>query len=260
MTMDLALANQLFIIGGATSGFGKAVAEALLNEEANIIAVARTEEKLHALQSAHPYKVEIVCGDITQSETIKNLLALVGDRQIHGALINAGGPPAMTVMETTLADWDNAYQSVLRWKVALVQGLIPSMKNYQYGRLLFIESASVKQPVENLVLSNSLRLAVVGFVKTLSQEIAHEGITLNVLAPGYHATAAMNRLFKKKTEADKITMEEAMLHFINQTDVGFLGAAEDFASLAAWLLSPHSRYLTGQTISVDGGMIKGVMG
>lgn len=258
--MNLEINNQLFIVGGATSGFGKAVAEALLNEGAAIIAVARTEEKLHSLQTKHPYKVEILAGDITQSDTIKKLKELIGDRQIHGALINAGGPPAMTVMETKLEDWDNAYTNVMRWKIELTQSLIPSMIKNKYGRLLYVESASVKQPMENLVLSNSMRLAVVGFVKTLSQEIAHEGITLNVLAPGYHATSAMDRLFKKKSEQTGITIDDAMLQYVSQTRVGFLGAAEDFASLAVWLLSPHSRYLTGQTISVDGGVIKGTMG
>jgi 3-oxoacyl-[acyl-carrier protein] reductase len=258
--MNLDIKEQLFIVGGATAGFGKAVAEALLNEGAQIIAIARTEDKLHNLQKSYPYKVEIVAGDITQSETIQRLLSLIKDRQIHGVLVNAGGPPAMTVMETKLEDWDNAYKNVLRWKVELTQALIPGMIKHKYGRILFIESASVKQPMENLVLSNSLRLAAVGFVKTLSQEIAQEGITLNVLAPGYHATAAMDRLFKKKSEQTGITMEEAMLQYISQTRVGFLGAAEDFASLAVWLLSPHSRYLTGQTISVDGGVIKGTMG
>lgn len=258
--MNLEINNQLFIVGGATSGFGKAVAEALLNEGANIIAVARTEEKLHVLQTTHPYKVEIVSGDLTQSDTIKKLKEVIGGRQIHGALINAGGPPAMTVMETKLEDWDNAYKNIMRWKIELTQSLIPSMVENKYGRLLYIESASVKQPMENLVLSNSMRLAVVGFVKTLSQEIAHEGITLNVLAPGYHATSAMHRLFKKKSEQTGITIDDAMLQYISQTRVGFLGAAEDFASLAVWLLSPHSRYLTGQTISVDGGFIKGTMG
>lgn len=258
--MNLEINNRLFIVGGATSGFGKAVAEGLLKEGANIIAVARTADKLHALQKTHPYKVEIIAGDITQSETIKRLVALIGDRQIHGALINAGGPPAMTVMETKLEDWDNAYKNVMRWKIELTQALIPAMINNKYGRLLYIESASVKQPMENLVLSNSMRLAVVGFVKTLSQEIAHEGITLNVLAPGYHATSAMERLFKKKSEQTGMSIDDAMLQYISQTRVGFLGAAEDFASLAVWLLSPHSRYLTGQTISVDGGVIKGTMG
>lgn len=255
--MNVGIQGQLFIVGGATSGFGKAVAEALLAEGANIVAVARTEEKLRDLQQAHPYKVECIVGDITQPETLQQLQTLVGSKRVHGILVNAGGPPAMTAMESRLEDWDAAYQSVLRWKVALVQAFVSGMIEHQYGRFVFVESASVKQPMENLVLSNAMRLAVVGYVKTLSQEIAHEGVTLNVLAPGYHATAAMDRLFKKKSDKEKMSIEDAMLQYVSETPMGFLGAAEDFASLALWLFSPHSRYLTGQTISVDGGILKG---
>lgn len=258
--MDLQLNNQLFIVGGATSGFGKAVAEALLQEGARIIAVARSADKLQELQKTYPLQVEIVCGNITQTTTLDALFQCIGNRRIEGALINAGGPPAMKALETSLTDWDEAYHSVLRWKVDLTLRLIPLMAAHNYGRIVYIESASVKQPMENLVLSNALRLAVVGFVKTISQEVAHQGITLNILAPGYHATSAMDRLFRKKSEQSGSTMEEAMLQYISQTPVGFLGAAEDFAGLALWLLSAQSRYLTGQTISVDGGVVRGTMG
>lgn len=258
--MDLQLKNQLFVVGGATSGFGKAVAEALINEGANIIAVARGSEKLEALKKTAEKKVEIIGGDITESATIQKLLETIGNRQLHGVLINAGGPPAKTVLETTLEDWDAAYKSILRWKVELTQKLVPAMIKANYGRFVYIESASVKQPMENLVLSNSLRVAVVGMVKTLSQEIAQHGITLNVLAPGFHATPAMDRLFKKKSEQAGISEAAAKELYIRQTKTGALGEADDFASLAVWLLSPASKYITGQTITVDGGVVKGVFG
>lgn len=255
--MNLQLQDQHFIVGGATSGFGKAVAEALLAEGANVIAIARTEEKLQELQQSHPYKVEIFVGDITNPGAVQALKKQLGNKRVDGMLVNAGGPPAMTALEAGLQDWDKAYEQVLRWKIDMVQTFLPGMMEHKYGRIVFVESASVKQPMENLVLSNAMRLAVVGYAKTLSQEVAHEGVTLNIMAPGYHATSAMERLFKKKSEQTGISIDDAMLQYVSQTRVGFLGAAEDFASLALWLLSPHSRYLTGQTISVDGGVIKG---
>ena len=111
-----------------------------------------------------------------------------------------------------------------------------------------------------MVLSNSLRLAVVGFVKTLSQEIARSGITLNVLAPGSHDTGAIERVYKKKAEQTGVSLEEARRQGLLQIPVGALGQAEDFAALATWLLSPASRYVTGQTISIDGGAVKGIFG
>ena len=258
--MDLGIKNQLFVVGGATSGFGKAIAVSLINEGASIIAIARNRDKLNELKAAAPSQVEIVEGDITQDEIINKIIATIGKRQLHGVLVNAGGPPAKTVMETTLEDWDNAYKNILRWKVNITQQLVPKMKEHQYGRIVYIESSSVKQPLENLVLSNSMRLAVVGFAKTLSQEIAKTGITLNVMGPGSHDTPAIERLYNKKAEQTGMSAADAREQGIQQIPVGRLGRADDFASLATWLLSPASGYITGQTITVDGGMVKAVFG
>ena len=258
--MDLQIKNHLFLVGGASSGLGKAIALALTKEGANIIAVARSTEKLNALRQTAPEQIEIISGDISTSDTIRKIITQIGTRVLSGATINSGGPPAMSAMDTTLEDWDQAYASVFRWKVALTHALVKKMIPENYGRLVYIESVSVKQPVENLVLSNSMRLAVVGFVKTLSQEIAHHGITLNILGPGYHATQRLENLFIKNSELKGVPVEEVRATFESQVPIGKLGTAEDFASLALWLLSPVSRYITGQTISVDGGLVQGAFG
>lgn len=257
--MDLRIKDQLFIVCGASSGFGKAIALALVQEGANLIAVARREEKLNELQSAAPGQVETLAGDITDPDVQSLLKELVGSRQLHGILINAGGPPAKTVLETTLEDWDRAYQTILRWKLAITQLFVPDMMAHHYGRLLFIESSSVKQPLENLVLSNSFRVAVVGMVKTLSQEIAKTGVTLNILGPGSHNTPAIDRIYTKKSEQTGLSFDEVKTNAINQIPVGRLGEAADFAGLAVWLLSPSSGYLTGQTITVDGGQVRSML-
>ena len=258
--MELAIKKQLFIVGGATSGFGAAIAEALLKEGAEVIAIARREERLKELENKFPGQVSPVCADITQPESVEKIKSAAGSRQVHGVVLNAGGPPAMGALEAGLEDWDTAYKTVVRWKIDLVSKLLPAMIRDQYGRLLFIESSSVKQPIENLVLSNAMRLAVVGYAKTLSQEVARKGISINVLAPGSHATPAINRLIQKKTVQMGISPEEARKQHMDQTGVGFFGEAADLAGLALWLLSPQSRFITGQTISVDGGTIKGIMG
>jgi len=258
--MNLQIKQQLFIVGGATSGFGKAIAETLIAEGANIIAIARGEEKLLALKASAGTQVEILSGDLSKPEVLQALISLVGARQVHGILVNAGGPPAKTVMETTLEDWDNAYQTLLRWKVALTQAFVPGMVKAGYGRIVYIESHTVKQPLENLVLSNSLRVAVVAMVKTLSTEIAKSGVTLNIMGPGSHNTPAIDRLYNKKSEQTGIPFEEVKKSAIQNIPVGVLGEANDFASLAVWLLSPVSRFITGQTITIDGGAVKGIMG
>lgn len=259
LSMNLQLKEQLFIVGGATSGFGKAIAEALIAEGAHIIAVARGEDRLHLLQQSAHGQIETLAGDLADDSVLDLLKEMVGPRALHGIVMNAGGPPAKTVMETTLEDWDNAYRTILRWKVSVTKTFVPKMMGQGYGRLLFIESASVKQPLENLVLSNSLRVAVVGMVKTLSQEIAKSGVTLNILGPGSHNTPAIDRIYHKKSEQTGLSFDEIKEKAIAQIPVGFLGEAADFASLALWLLSPMSRYITGQTITVDGGSVKGML-
>jgi len=255
--MDLQVKDQFFIVGGASSGLGKAVALRLLEEGANVLGVARGAEGLQAIASAFPGQFQFVAADITTPAALEEIVKRVGERQVHGVLVNGGGPPAKMIMETTPEDWDDAYQKLLRWKVPFVQALIPAMKNAGYGRILFLESQSVKQPIENLVLSNSLRMAVVGFAKTLSKEMAGTGITANVIGPGSHDTAAIERLYKKKSEQTGLSVAEVREAAIRNIPAGALGQAEDFAQLAAWLLSPGSRYVTGQVYLVDGGSTAG---
>jgi 3-oxoacyl-[acyl-carrier protein] reductase len=258
--MDLKIQNQWFIVGGATSGFGKATAERLLEEGACVLATARTEAKLLEFQSKYPGKVKILSGDLSKPETLHKLKETFDLSIFSGAFVNAGGPPAMRFMETTLANWDEAYNLLVRWKVALTQLLIPFFEANAYGKLVFVESVSVKQPIENLVLSNSMRMAVVGFVKTLSQECSGKNICMNVLAPGYHDTPAVQRVFKKNAELNGISLEQAKENMIKHVPAGSIGNPDDFASLATWLLSPLSNYVTGQTITVDGGSVRGTFG
>lgn len=257
--MDLKLYKRQFLVTGGTSGFGGAVSRALAQEGAKVIVVARNLEKLNDLQNQYPDQIKTFQGDITESKTIDKAISEIDKNIFDGALINSGGPPAKAFLETTLNDWDNSYQDLMRWKIEITQKLLPVFRKKSYGRIVYIESISTKQPVENLVLSNSIRLGVVGFVKTLSQEIAGSGINLNILAPGYHDTAALKRIFKKKAEVEGITEEEARKQFEQKTPMG-LGNPDDMATLALWLLSPRSRYVTGQTISHDGSVMKGIFG
>ncbi len=249
-----------YIVCGASSGFGHAVAKSLLNEGFSVIAVARSEDALQNLQKEYSGRVDYVAGDLTENSTLDRIVAKSDKEFLNGIFLNSGGPPAKSIEETTMEDWDDVYSSLMRWKVELTKRLLPRFKDQQYGRILFLESASVKQPIENLVLSTSMRLAVVGYAKTLSEEMAHMGITVNILAPGYHDTSALNRLLEKKSKNENISLEEAKERMKQQTKVGFIGDPGKLASLAKWLLSEESEYITGQTISVDGGVIKGIHG
>ncbi len=257
--MNLDLKNKNFIICGATSGFGLAITKQLVAEGAKVIAVARREEKLNELKDAYADSIETLAGDITQSKTIANLMKRVERVELGGVLINAAGPPAMKFVESSLDDWDEAYEKVLRWKVRLTQSLLPKFTGQGYGRLVYIESSSVKQPLENLALSTAMRLSVVGMVKTLSQEVPDQGVTFNVLAPGYHYTPAVERLFDKKAKNENISGSEARKRIENAIPLKKTGNVDNFASLAVWLLSPLSEYVTGQVYAVDGGVLKSTL-
>jgi len=257
--MNLNLKDRNFIVCGASDGFGNAVARALLKENARVIAVARNEEKLKQLKDIKPEAVDYVSGDLTEESTLEKVKARAPKR-LAGMFVNAGGPPPMTFLETEIPDWDAAYQKVFLWKIRFLKAFLPQMIEQNYGRILFLESISVKQPVENLILSNSYRLAVVGAVKTISQEVAGKGVTLNILGPGYHDTNALQRLIDKRAEVRNISKEESKSSFEKEVPVGRLGSADELASLALWLLSPVSGYITGQTIDVDGGMNRFVFG
>lgn len=258
--MDLEIKDQRFIVCGASSGFGRAVAERLLEEKAQIIAVARRKKKLQELESDYPDAVTTVAGDLTDEQTHNDIEAAIGNNTLHGIVVNAGGPPALTPLETAIFDWDQAYENVMRWKIELVLRLITYFTSKNYGRVLFIESKSVKQPIPSLVLSNSFRAGVVGFAKSLSQEIASEGVTVNVIAPGPHDTPAIERVIKKKSDDSGKSLEEVRNEMEAAIPVGRMGKAEELASLAGWILSPHASYVTGQTISHDGGSVKGIFG
>lgn len=258
--MNLSLENKSFLVCGAASGFGRAIAEALIAEGAKVIVTARREAELKKVAALAPDRVQVVVADLFKEEDQDNLLKQIDLSRLSGLVVNAGGPPAKSFLETEMEDWDNAYASLVKWKVRLTKKILPALIENKYGRLVFIESKSVKQPVENLVLSNSMRLAVVGFVKTLSQEVAHYGITMNIMAPGYHDTPAMQRIFDKKASVNKISVAEARKSIESETAMGKMGDPKDFAQMALLLLSPSSNFINGQTISVEGGLIKGTFG
>lgn len=257
--MDLKIKDRLFVVTGASSGFGKAISLALHREGARVIAVARGQEKLEVLAADGP-GIETISLDVTGENAADLLIETVGQRDLSGIVINAGGPPAKAFLETQSGDWDEAYRNILRWKVVLTQTVLPLFRKQDYGRFLYIESISTKQPVPNLVLSTSFRLAVTGFVKTLSNEIGGGNITANILGPGYHMTPALERVIRKESEVRGISVEEAREQMIGNVPAGRIGDPEDLASLALWMLSPWSSYITGQTITVDGGAVKGIMG
>lgn len=244
--------SKTYLITGASSGLGHAVAQSILRNNEKVFLVARTADELEAFQEEYPQLVRYRTGDLTNPAFIDELVADL-PRHLAGAFINAGGPPAGRLEELSMEDWDAAYRLLIRWKVQLTQKLLPLFKQNAYGRLLFSESTSVTRPVENLGLSNSLRMAMIGYVKTLVGENANTGITFNILAPGYHETKRLVQLFNKLSEQHHISTTAAKQLIVEKIPTGYMGQPQDFASLAVWILSEEAGFLNGQVINLDGG-------
>lgn len=257
--MDLGIKDQTFLVCGCTAGFGLATTEALMKDGAKVIGVARTQEDLDQLKAKYKNRFTPLTGDITQSDIINKAINLAEEKDISGVLVNAGGPPAKLFEETRLSDWDDAYRNILRWKVELTQKLLPHFKAKSYGRIAYIESSSVKQPYENLVLSTSLRLSVVGMMKTVSQEVSGQNINFNMIAPGSHDTAAINRLIDKKSQMEGTDFDTTREAFIDNIPAKQMGNPKYLGSLAAWLLSPMAEFVTGQVYALEGGAVKSTL-
>ncbi|MFO8030063.1 MAG: SDR family oxidoreductase [Cyclonatronaceae bacterium] len=258
--MDLSLYQQHFIVTGCSSGFGKAITEILCREGADVTGVARKQDPLARVHHQWPDRFTPIQGDLRKPETLDRLLESTANRPLHGVVLNAGGPPAKTAIETTMEEWDEAYASVFRWKADLALRLLPRFREAGHGRILFVESQSIKQPLPALALSNAMRAAVAGFAKSFSRDVAKEGITVNVLAPGPHDTPAIERVITYNTTRSRLPREQIRKKMEEAVPTGRFGTAEELAGLAAWLLSAHSGFVTGQVLSHDGGSVSSLFG
>jgi 3-oxoacyl-[acyl-carrier protein] reductase len=246
--MDLGIRGKVALVTGASSGLGRAVALSLAREGARVCVAARRKALLDELTGMHAY-----AADLTDDESIGKLLAAV--KADHGGadilVVNGGGPKPAAFTQLSLADWDTAYQLVLRGKLRLVQGALPDMRARKWGRIVALESVTVKEPLPNMALSNSLRVAMASALKTLAGEVAAEGITVNTIATGLIATARLDHLYdtpeKKAAAAAGSPMKR-------------LATPEEFAPLVTFLCGAPASYITGQTISIDGGRTAGLFG
>jgi 3-oxoacyl-[acyl-carrier protein] reductase len=263
--MFLGLRGKTALVAAASKGLGYAIAHELAVEGASIMICARGEEALKAAQERIAAEtgatVYAISADLSRYEDVKRVAtgALKKLGRVDILVNNAGGPPAGPFESHDWSTWQTAVDLTLRSTVEMTRPILVGMKERGWGRIINVTSMAAKQPVENLMLSNSIRAAVHGFARTLANEVAEFGITVNNILPGYTRTERVESLARATAKRDGIDSAAVLTRFERDVPMRRLGEPEEFAALAAFLASERASYITAQSIAVDGGWIRGLM-
>jgi len=259
--MDLGLKGKTALVLASSTGLGKAVAEEFAREKANVMMFSPFGEELASAQSE--IKEMTGCepgyfvGSMTNYEDIKEVVKHT--RELYGTVDilfnNTGGPPAGTFDNFSDEQWQQAYELTLLSFIRSIREVLPLMKKQKFGRIVNSTSSSIKRVLDNLILSNTFRMGVMGLSKTISQEVAADNILINVMGPGRIATARVEELDKIRAKKQGISYEEIRLQTERQIPLGRYGTPEEYAKLAVFLCSEANTYITGQSILVDGGLV-----
>jgi 3-oxoacyl-[acyl-carrier protein] reductase len=262
--MDLGLKDRVAIVAASSQGLGKAVALGLAREGAKLAICSRNEAAIQAtageIRTAAGVEVLAKKVDVTNYQQVRDFVAETAKHYGHVdiCVTNAGGPPAKPFSATTVEDWQNGVNLNLMSALYFAREVLPLMQQRKWGRLITITSASVKQPIDNLVLSNAVRSAVSGLVKSISNEYAKDNVLVTNVCPGYTLTARLDELSNSLAKAQGVTPAEIQNRWSAMIPMGRLGQPEEFANLVVFLASERSSYITGVSIAVDGGFVKGV--
>ncbi|MDI6857743.1 MAG: SDR family oxidoreductase [Dehalococcoidia bacterium] len=257
--MELGLAGKVAIVGGGSRGIGKAIAMGLAKEGCRVAIAARGEEALRQaaveiIDATGTEALPVVC-DMAKHDDVRRLVAQTVERfgRLDIVVNNAGGPPFGSFEQHSEEAWQAAIETNFLSAVRTIREALPYLRRQGGGRIINLTSYAVKQPLDGLILSNSVRLAVVGLAKTLSRELGPENILVNNVCPGPTLTGRMESLMRSRAAAQGKSYEEILAQENAQIPVGHMGAPEDVAALVVFLASEPARHITGATIQVDGG-------
>jgi 3-oxoacyl-[acyl-carrier protein] reductase len=260
--MDLRLNNLVALVTASSKGLGRATALQLAREGARVVICARGREALHATRDeivALGADVWAVPVDVSAPDAAQTLVDAALERfgRLDILVANAGGPPPGGFLAFDEQAWDRAVQLTLMSFVRLCYAAIPALKQSQQGSILACTSITVKQPLPNLVLSNSLRLAVAGLVKTLADELGPSGVRVNAICPGSTRTDRIEQLLADRAERNGTSVEEEAAKMAAEIPLGRIGTPEEFGRVAAFLVSPAASFVNGVSLLVDGGTYRG---
>ena len=262
--MDLGLGGKVALVAASSRGLGRAVAEEFAREGARVVVCARGGAALHETAKAIRAlgaEVEAIVGDVSSQADVVRIVesATRAFGRIDVLVTNGGGPPAGPFESHSADAWREAVRQNLDSVVELTRAVLPGMKERRWGRIINVTSIAVKQPVDNLILSNSVRAAVTGFARTLANEVAPFGITVNCVMPGYTRTQRVDELAARNATLRGTSAEAQVAVWEGQIPMGRLGRPDEFAAMVAFLASERASYTTGASIPVDGGWIRSLV-
>lgn len=261
--MDLGLKGKSVIVSASSKGLGKAIAQGFAEEGAHVLLCSRNEKQLkqttkEIIENTGNEAVRYQVCDVTVPEQINQLVetALEWNGKVDVLINNAGGPPAGLFTDFTDEDWQNAFELNLLSFIRMIREVLPSMKENGGGRIVNVASSSVKESLDNLILSNTFRAGIVGFAKSLSRELGNDNILINTVGPGRFATERVNHLDEFRAKEKGIPLNDWREKMESQIPLGRYGEPDEFAKMVVFLASGANTFVTGQTIVVDGGLVK----
>ncbi|HLO87803.1 MAG TPA: SDR family oxidoreductase [Nostocaceae cyanobacterium] len=262
--MDLQLKNKIVLVTAASKGLGKATALQFAREGAKVVICARSELVETAateISQATGTEVLAIRADVSQPQDIERLINSTIEKfgGLDILVTNTGGPPPATFDELDITAWETAVNQILFSAVRLIKLALPHLRKSPTPAILTITSSSVKQPVQNLILSNSIRLAVIGLTKTLSRELGGDRIRINSILPGWTYTERVEELITARSAKTGNTLEEEITQISASIPLGRIGKPEEFANVAVFLSSPAASFVNGAMLQVDGGNYQGTM-